>query len=314
MSEDTVYAIAGGKGGVGKTTVAANLAVAISELGIGSVAVVDVDLGMANLAQFFGETPSGPTLNDVLAQEAAVEEALYELSEDLTLLPGASALDSYVETDTDHLKTVVARLRERFDFVLLDLGAGISYETVLPLEIVDAVILVTAPDQAAIDNTRTTAAIVSRAGSTPGGVVVNQHRPGESTPPASVAAELNLQLLGSVPEDDAVRDALEAGQPVFLSAPDSPAANAFGDLAGAVVPNSLVDEIEQAEADRSRDADAAPAVAAAGDGSFETVLELDGDEAEQEPPSPSTPEAPPTDGTAEEKQDDSGGFLSWLLP
>lgn len=308
MSEDTVYAIAGGKGGVGKTTVAANLAVAISELGIGSVAIVDVDLGMANLAQFFGVDPSGATLNEVLAQQASVEEALYDLTDDLTLVPGNSALDSYVDTDTDHLKTVVARLRERFDFVLLDLGAGISYETVLPLEIVDAVILVTTPDEAAIDNTRTTAAIVSRAGSTPGGVVVNKHRPGESMPPAAVAAELNLQLLGSVPADDAVHDALTAGKPVFQHAPDSPAAAAFGDLAGAVVPNRLVDEIEQASDDSQ--AESTPALAATEEGSFETVLELDDDEAE-EPPQPTPPETTEADT---DDTDDSGGFLSWLLP
>ena len=311
MSEDTVYAIAGGKGGVGKTTVAANLAVALSELGIGSVAVVDVDLGMANLAQFFGVEPSGATLNDVLAQQASVEEALYDLTDDLTLLPGSSALDSYVETDTEHLKTVVARLRERFDFVILDLGAGISYETVLPLEIVDAVILVTAPDEAAIDNTRTTAAIVSRAGSTPGGVVVNQYRSGESTQPAAVAAELNLKLLGSVPADDAVHDALEAGQPVFQYAPESPAAAAFGDLAGAVVPNSLIDEIEQAQPDADGSAETTQAVAAGGDGAFETVLELDADDE-----TPPRPEPPTTEQNSEQDtdNDDSGGFLSWLLP
>lgn len=306
MSEDTVYAIAGGKGGVGKTTVAANLAVAISELGIGSVAVVDVDLGMANLAQFFGVEPSGATLNEVLAQQASVEEALYDLTDELTLLPGNSALDSYVATDTEHLKTVVARLRERFDFVLLDLGAGISYETVLPLEVVDAVILVTTPDAAAIDNTRTTAAIVSRAGSTPGGIVVNQHRPGESMPPATVAAELNLQLLGSIPADDAVHDALEAGTPVFQHAPESPAAAAIGDLAGAVVPNRLVDEIEHTQT--SGEDESAQAIATTEDGSFETVLELDEDDA---PPRPDPPE---TTETNSEEKDDSGGFLSWLLP
>lgn len=75
-----VYAVAGGKGGVGKTTSAINLGAALRAAGHDTI-VVDADLAMANLGSMV-DVRSGPTLHDVLASEAALHEALVWLPED----------------------------------------------------------------------------------------------------------------------------------------------------------------------------------------------------------------------------------------
>jgi len=131
MSHETVYAIASGKGGVGKTTTTVNLGTALAEAGQ-RVAIVDVDLGMANLAGFVSLTPDSTTLHDVLAGAVSIDDATYRLADNIVAVPSGTSLDEYAETSPEGLHDVVEELRSQFDYVFLDVGAGISHETVLP--------------------------------------------------------------------------------------------------------------------------------------------------------------------------------------
>ena len=234
MSEDTVYAVASGKGGVGKTTITVNVGITIADLDY-RVAVVDADLGMANLTDLFEASPSGATLHEVLSGDAALGEALYELAEGFVVVPSGDALESYAAVDTERLGSVVEALREAFDYVLLDVGAGISREAVLPLGLADAVVLVATPDLAAVKNVSKTADLVRRADGDIEGVVINRMRPDDSVDEGTIAANLGPHLLGTIPEDDAVRRALHSGTPVVVVEPESDAAAAYRELAGKLV-------------------------------------------------------------------------------
>jgi len=332
-----VYAVASGKGGVGKTTVAANLAAAIAELGY-DVAVVDADLGMANLDTFLGLEADGPTLQDVLAGTASVEDATYSVSDRLTAVPGGTDLDTYTRTETEALRTVVARLRERAEYVFLDIGAGISYETVLPLEVVDGVLLVTTADPAAIENAETTLAVVDRAGTRPVGTVLNRHYD-DNTRPQAVTADMDVELLGTIPASGGVREALDAGTPVVDHAPGSAVAGAFRRLAGQFVgtdhvTGSMTDPAvsesvthEQAAVDAAIDEVSVNDTDSAVDESDPVLGLEEADElASTAAPSSGDP-ANQTESTADASEDDtvttekttstetdssSGGFLSWL--
>lgn len=231
MSDSTVYAIASGKGGVGKTTTTVNLGTALARAGT-RVAVVDADLGMANLAGFVSLTPESTTLHDVLAGDADVEAATYQLAENIFAVPSGTRLDEYAETSPEGLREVVDTLRDRFDVIVLDVGAGVSHETVLPLGLADETVLVTTPEPAAVNDATKTIDLVDRAGGEVAGLVVTRTRPDGPASPTELAANLDLSLLAAVPEDDAVRESVYAGTPLVVHAPTSPAARAYVELAG----------------------------------------------------------------------------------
>ena len=99
MSRKTVYAIASGKGGVGKTTTTVNVGTALAGAG-NTVAVVDADLGMANLAGLVSLSPDATTLHEVLAGEASVEAATYDLADGIVAVPSGADLETYADVDT----------------------------------------------------------------------------------------------------------------------------------------------------------------------------------------------------------------------
>lgn len=234
MAQETVYAIASGKGGVGKTTTTVNLGTALAQAGK-RVAIVDVDLGMANLAGFVSLSPGSATLHDVLSGDASVEEATYRLAENIVGVPSGSELTEYAETEPEGLGDVVETLRERVDYVLLDVGAGVSHETVLPLGLADAVVLVATPEPAAIQDVSRTIQLVDRVDGSLAGLLITRTHPEGDVSPDDIADNLDLALLGSIPEDRAVRSSVYAGTPLVVHDPESDAAVAYREFAETLV-------------------------------------------------------------------------------
>jgi septum site-determining protein MinD len=237
MSQDTVYAIASGKGGVGKTTTTVNLGTALAGAGH-EVVVVDVDLGMANLAGFVSLDADAATLHDVLSGTATIDEAVYELAGSIHAVPGGIKLDGYASTEAGELGDSVTSLRERFDYVLLDVGAGISHETVLPLGLADAVLLVSTPEPASVQDIQKTIDLTGRAGGRVEGLIVTRVHPDSDVSYADIAGGLGLELLATIPEDRAIRESVFAGTPLVVHDPDSPAAMAYKRLAARVLGHS----------------------------------------------------------------------------
>ncbi len=266
MSHETVYAIASGKGGVGKTTTTVNLGTALAEAGE-RVAIVDADLGMANLAGFVSLTPDSTTLYDVLADDASIDDATYRLADNIVAVPSGTSLDDYAETSPEGLREVVSELRSQFDYVFLDVGAGISHETVLPLGLADAVVLVSTPEPAAVHDTRKTIELTDRAGGEVAGIVLTRTRPDGDVSPEEIADRLEVPLLGTIPEDPTARESVYAGTPLVVFEPRGPAALAYrrlaADLTGVEVGSPTAGdggtsgEIEARTATRNQSSDAA---------------------------------------------------------
>lgn len=234
------YALASGKGGVGKTTSAINLGAALRSMGHDTV-VVDTDLAMANLGSLLG-IDHRPTLHDVLAGDADLRDALVWLSTTdappadsppdddaarLVVVPGSHSLDSFAAADPGRLSRVIRSLTAAADFVLCDTGAGLSHENAVPLGVADGVVLVTTPDPVATTDTRKAAEFAERAGGTPVGAVLT--RAGEATDVSAVTRDLGVEMLAVVPETDAV-----GREPLVETAPDSYAAEAYRRLAAAL--------------------------------------------------------------------------------
>ncbi len=230
MSQETVYAIASGKGGVGKTTTTVNLGTALAQAGK-RVAIVDVDLGMANMAGFVSLDPSSTTLHDVLSGTATLEEASYKLAENIVAVPSGIELEEYAKTSPEGIRDVVETLRENFEYVLLDVGAGVSHETVLPLGLADSVLLVSTPEPASVHDSKKTLELTDRAGGRVGGLVITRTLPSGDVSYEKIASGLDIPLLGTIPEDPTVRESVYAGTPLVVHKPQSPAAVAYRKLA-----------------------------------------------------------------------------------
>jgi len=92
--DDQAYTITSGKGGTGKTTVTANLGVALAQYGR-ETCVVDTDIGLANLGLVLGLSETPVTLNDVLTGEAPIQDAIYEGPYGLMVVPGGLSLQRF---------------------------------------------------------------------------------------------------------------------------------------------------------------------------------------------------------------------------
>ncbi|WP_253736508.1 cell division ATPase MinD [Halohasta salina] len=223
-----VYAIASAKGGVGKTTTTANLGSTLAGTGA-DVVVIDGDIGMANLGAALGVQPDGATLHDVLSDAAEPAAAAYDGPAGLTVVPGDTSLEAFAAADPQRLDAVVEAFDDA-DYVLIDVGAGVSHETGVPLSIADAVILVSTPERDALVDTEKTRQLTDRLGGVVAGAVIT--RTDEATPLEEVVSgTLSADVLTTIPDDEAVRESIAVGEPLSSYAPHSDAAAAYRQLA-----------------------------------------------------------------------------------
>lgn len=296
MTESTVYAIASGKGGVGKTTLTINLGAALAARGRTTV-IVDADLGMANMATFLGLESSAPNLHDVLAGSIQIHEAAAEIEDGFAVIPGGNSLEAFAEADTEVLESVIDELREAFDIVLIDVGAGLSHDTVLPIGLADEIILVATPDLAAIENAEKSKQLAERMGKQILGIVLTRTGSQFDLDVNTVGRELEVLVLAVIPEDEAVHESLDARTPVVNLRPTAPAAIGFAGLARYLDGEDIQIPIKPKASEREEIAvDAGPSAPAEANG--------DSSDDKQE-------EAPPTE--ADETETKRKGLLARLL-
>lgn len=237
----TVFAIASGKGGVGKTTTAVNLGAALARGGF-EVAIVDVDLGMANLGAFVGLTEPNATIHDVLAGDVPLEAASYT-TDGYTVIPGSTDLDSFASAETERLAAVVDSLRQSKDFVLLDVGAGLNHDIAMSISIADAVILVTTADLSALTDTSKTGQLVERLDRPVVGAVFTRTGEGSFDDVEGIATALGTTdaVTVSIPYDERVPLSIRKGMPLVMLDPESTAGRAYRRLGSKLVDTLGID-------------------------------------------------------------------------
>jgi flagellar biosynthesis protein FlhG len=142
-----VIAVSSGKGGVGKTSLVVNLAMALAEYNY-RIIVLDGDLGLANVDVAFGITPRY-SIKNLLSGEKRVEDILYPVDRGIKILPGASGVIELANLDRGQLKNVLlnfGRLERMADILLIDTGAGLGHTVLNFITASDDVIVVMTPE------------------------------------------------------------------------------------------------------------------------------------------------------------------------
>jgi len=249
MATNFVFTIAGAKGGVGKTTTSINLAAALSARGYAVVAV-EMDLPMPNFADFLDLefTPAeDPSLPDVLRGDTGVQDAVYETANGISVVPSASDLTTFDTEDLEAFPSIIDELRWFYDIVIIDTPAGLSNEAKRSLEVCDESIIISTPRKAAIQDATRTIELARSHDASIRGFILNKSGSGASPGVDAIAEGLDVQVLGHVPEDDAVPHSQDLGQPVVTKEPNSGAGIAYTRLAEILTPSgeSPEDEIEE---------------------------------------------------------------------
>ena len=150
MSE--VIVVTSGKGGVGKTTTAANIGIGLAQLGK-KVVMVDTDIGLRNLDVVLGlENRIVYNLVDVIESNCRMKQALIKdkrFEDQLYLLPSAQTRDKTSVTP-EQMKKLCDELRGMFDYVILDCPAGIEQGFANAIAGADRAVVVTTPEVSAI--------------------------------------------------------------------------------------------------------------------------------------------------------------------
>jgi septum site-determining protein MinD len=214
--------VTSGKGGVGKTTTTANLGTALASRGA-RVALVDADIGLRNLDIVLGlENRVRHHLLDVLEERVGLEDALVadKHSDRLFLLAGAQAREKD-EVETGKMQTLVASLRDRFDYVLIDSPAGIELGFKNAIAGADEAIVICTPEVAAVrDVDRVVGLLGNRFRPQ---LIINRLRPqlvrkGKMLSVDDVNGILRLPLLGVIADEPEIIVTTNRGEPVALRA------------------------------------------------------------------------------------------------
>ncbi len=251
-----VLAITSGKGGVGKTFVAANLAAALTRRGQ-RVLVLDADLGLANLDVVLNLHPK-VTLHDVFTGKATVDEAIVKAPGGFSVLLAGSGMVEYSRLTPevrDEFVRVLRSLLPRFDVVLLDTGAGISDVVLFAVSLAGEVLLVATPEPTSLTDAYAAIKVLSmQQKRRQVRMIINQTvRPGDGR---AITGQLQQVLdrfvstdtgrpvrlihLGDIPADPSVRDAVMRRQLLSINNPNSPAALAIAQLANKIDETVLV--------------------------------------------------------------------------
>lgn len=213
-----------GKGGVGKTTLASNLAYALAELGQ-EVIAVDANLTTPNLGLHYGLHLAPRTLHDVLKDKSSLKDATYIHPYGFKIVPASMSIDDLTSVDVGKLPEVTMSMLGKADFVVMDCSAGLGREAVSAIAASDEILLVTNPDLPSVADALKTASIAKQAGKSVIGVVVNRVRGRvHELTREEIEEMIGMPVLAEIPEDGNVARSIMMKKALVEYDPHSPAA------------------------------------------------------------------------------------------
>ena len=239
-----IIVITSGKGGVGKTTTTANLAVALANEGYRVVAI-DGDVGLRNLDVIMGlENRIVYTLVDVIEGTYRLNQAMIrdKRTENLYMIPTAQSRTKDA-VSAEQMLDICGQLRKEFDFVLIDSPAGIEAGFRNAAAGADEALVVTTPEVSAVRDADRIIGLLESMEKAPISLIINRIKPdmvkrGDMLSTEDVLDILAVDLIGVVPDDESVVTSSNKGEPLTFSN-SSRATKAFLNIAKRICGNEV---------------------------------------------------------------------------
>ena len=215
-----VIVVTSGKGGVGKTTTTANVGTGLAKLGM-KVVLIDTDIGLRNLDVVMGlENRIVYNLVDVIEGNCKINQAFIKVKgyENFYLLPSAQTRDKTSVTP-EQMKELTDRLKESFDYVLIDCPAGIEQGFKNAIAGADRAFVVTTPEVSAIRDADRIIGLLEAEGITKIDLIVNRVRMdmvrrGDMMSIEDVTDILGIPLIGAIPDEEEIVVSTNQGEPL----------------------------------------------------------------------------------------------------
>lgn len=239
-----VIVITSGKGGVGKTTTTANLGASLALEGK-KVALVDTDIGLRNLDVVMGlENRIVYDIVDVVEERCKMRQALIKDKrfEELFLLPAAQTRDKSAVNEKQ-MKDLTKKLKEEFDYILIDCPAGIEQGFKNAIAGADRAIVVTTAEISSIRDADRIIGLLESSDIKNPELVVNRLRPnmvkkGEMMDVEDIVDLLSIDLTGVVPDDEYIITQTNKGEPV-VSNKKAPSGKAYREIAKRILGENI---------------------------------------------------------------------------
>ena len=239
-----VIVITSGKGGVGKTTTTANLGSSLAEAGK-KVVLVDTDIGLRNLDVVMGlENRIVYDIVDVVEEKCKLRQALIKDKrfEELFLLPAAQTRDKSAINE-EHMKELTKKLKEDFDYILIDCPAGIEQGFKNAIAGADRAIVVTTAEISAIRDADRIIGLLESSEIKNPELIVNRLRPnmvrkGEMMEVEDIVDLLSVDLIGVVPDDEYIITQTNKGEPVIKNK-KAPSGKAYIEIARRILGENI---------------------------------------------------------------------------
>ncbi|MDR2530698.1 MAG: MinD/ParA family protein [Oscillospiraceae bacterium] len=233
--------IASGKGGVGKSSIAVNLAIALSQLGM-RVLVVDADFGLANIDVMMGVSPEY-NLGNVIRGEKQLPQIIQESHNGVRFISGGSGMLELLRMDESQVQMIMqglTTLRDPADVLLFDLGAGVHENIVrMIVESTETIIITTPEPTAILDAYALIKTVVALAPDHPMRMIMNKS---DTVREAETVAEgfrrivkqnlsIELPLLGGVLNDPEMSHSIKRQIPIIKLQPNGQTAHDVGAIA-----------------------------------------------------------------------------------
>lgn len=239
-----VIVITSGKGGVGKTTTTANLGSALAIQGK-KVVLIDTDIGLRNLDVVMGlENRIVYDIVDVVEEKCKLRQALIKDKRftELFLLPAAQTRDKSAVNE-EQMKELTSKLKEEFDYILVDCPAGIEQGFKNAIAGADRAIVVTTAEISAIRDADRIIGLLEAAEIKNPELVVNRLKPnmvrkGEMMDVDDIIDLLSIDLIGVVPDDEYIITQTNKGEPVVQNR-KAPSGKAYMEIARRVLGENI---------------------------------------------------------------------------